>query len=226
MPVVSRVRSVPDPMLPPSPRPSAGGRESARPAVGMLVAAAVAGDEGSWDALVERFSVLVGSTCRRHRLSPHDADEVSQQVWLRLIEGLATLREPEALPGWLLTTTRRECLRVYKGARREVLVDFEVDLDPAGDLEETAPEQALLASDREDVVRQAVAQLRARDRALVALLFADPPLSYSEIGRRLGMPVGSIGPTRSRCLSRLRRHPAVRALADTGAAAVVPSAAA
>jgi RNA polymerase sigma factor (sigma-70 family) len=194
--------------------------------VAVLVAAAAAGDQPSWHALVERYAGLVHGTCRKHRMSYHEAADVSQQVWLRLIEGLGTLREPAALPGWLLTTTRRECLRVHRVRQRELPADLPGDLDPVGDPEQSAPERALLLSEREDAVRKAVATQSTRDRALLALLFADPPLSYSQISCRLEMAVGSVGPARARCLNKLRQHPAVLALEDTDAAPLVTSVAA
>ena len=194
--------------------------------VAVLVAAAAAGDQPSWHALVERYAGLVHGTCRKHRMSHHETADVSQQVWLRLIEALGTLREPAALPGWLLTTTRRECLRMQRVGQRELPAGLPGDLDLMSDPEQSAPERAMLRSERESAVREAVATQSARDRALLALLFADPPLSYSEIGRRLGMAVDSVGPARARCLNRLREHPAVLALEDTGAAPVVTSVAA
>lgn len=193
--------------------------------VAVLVTAAAAGDQASWHALVERYAALVHGICRKYRMSHEETADVSQQVWLRLIKGLGTLREPVALPAWLITTTRRECLHVQRARQREQPANLSGDLDLMGDPEQSAPERALLRCEREDAVRAAVATLPARDQALLALLILDPPLPYSKIGRRLGMAVGSVGPTRARCLNKIRQHPRVLALDDTGAAPLVTAAA-
>jgi DNA-directed RNA polymerase specialized sigma24 family protein len=125
------------------------------PQVTELVTRARNGDQQAWDALVERYSPLIWSLCCRCQLSGTDAEDVSQTVWLRLVDQLGNLRDPAALPGWIVTTVRRECYR---------------------------------------------------------------PVPYAEISARLGMPVGSIGPTRRRCLDKLRRDPAIAALIDAEAA--------
>src|SRR5262245_61931914 len=88
------------------------------PSVSGLVLRARIGDQDAWNRLVERYTPMLWSTCRRHRLGPEDAVDVVQRVWLLLVEQLPALREPAALPGWLLTTTRRECLRLLRASRR------------------------------------------------------------------------------------------------------------
>ncbi len=180
-----------------------------------LVAAAREGRHDAWDAIVERFMPLVNAVIRRHRLSEADGDDVSQTVWLRLVEHLDALREPAALPGWIKTTVRHECLRVIavRGRTREVdpmgsddgpsRLDAVTD-DLAGvELEELERRQAL---------REALAELPASRRDLLLLLLTDPPVPYAEISSRLGIPVGSIGPTRQRALEQLRTTPALRRL--------------
>ena len=179
-----------------------------------LVAAAVAGDQGAWGRLVSRYTPLVLSVVRRHRLQGTDAEDVVQTVWLRLVEHLGDLREPAALPGWIVTTTRNECFRTVR-ARRVVPSEDptvhrqRVAADPAVD---PAVDVGLLDAERHEALLAALAELPERQRALLLLLITDPPTAYEEISARLGIPVGSIGPTRARALSRIRAHPAVGAL--------------
>jgi RNA polymerase sigma factor (sigma-70 family) len=168
-------------------------------------------DKQAWDALVERYSPLVRSICRRYRLSGPDAADVGQNVWLRLVEQLDRLRDPAALPGWLVTTTQRECCQFVRTARRRHVLERVPDADDI--LGQTGVvEQELLAVELGAALRGAFCQLPPGHQQLISLLIQDPPVPYAEISARLGIPVGSIGPTRSRCLNRLRRHPAVAAL--------------
>jgi RNA polymerase sigma factor (sigma-70 family) len=178
-----------------------------------LVSAARGGDRQAWDALVERYAPLVWSICRRYRLSHADAEDVGQSIWLRLVDQLDQIREPAALPGWLSTTTRRECQRVQSHT-----LTYTLD---AGDIrdERASAEQELLAAERQAALREAVTQLPPDGQQLIALLVADPPVPYAEISARLGIPVGSIGPTRGRCLDRMRQHPAIAALITAESAA-------
>lgn len=179
-----------------------------------LVVAARDGDKAAWDEIVERFAPLVWSVCRRFHLSDADAADVGQAVWLYLIEQLSVLREPAALPGWLATTTRRECLRLVRVERRregrEVAADFDVTIASQ------APEvdEWLLEEERNIAIRAAFAELPPRCQRLLHLLLRDPPLHYTQIGEEMGMQVGGIGPTRARCLEKLRRSPALAALID------------
>jgi len=167
------------------------------------VRSASTGDQAAWDALVERFGGLVWATVRSLGLSAQDAADASQTTWLRLVEHLADIRDPRALGGWLQTTARREALGMLRRAGRD---------DPPGDeLErmespEPTPEAFLLAAERSDVLHDALGRLAPRQRRLMLLLASEPRLSYAEIGALLEMPVGSIGPTRARCLDRIRRH--------------------
>jgi RNA polymerase sigma factor (sigma-70 family) len=174
-----------------------------------LVHRASSGEQQAWDALVERYAGLVWSVSRQHRLSDADAADVCQATWLRLVENLAGLREPEALGGWLATTARRECLRVIRHRGRQVVTDIEAEIEIVEDTKDTDPDRFLLADERQAAMRTAFAQLGEACRTLLQLLIADPPLSYSEVSTTLDMPIGSIGPTRARCLERLRRSPAL-----------------
>jgi RNA polymerase sigma factor (sigma-70 family) len=175
-----------------------------------LVARARKGERQAWDALVERYASLIWSICRRFRLSDADADDVGQNVWLLLVDHLDTLQCAAALPGWLATTTRRECLRVLRTTQgpQGGFVDAEMMSDP---LDEAA-EHGLLQAERHAALHQAFGHLSPFGQQLMGLLIQDPPLPYAEISTRLGIPVGSIGPNRSRCLDQMRRHPAIAAL--------------
>lgn len=168
----------------------------------VLVEAAARREAWAWDAIVARFEPTVRAVARRHRLGHADQEEVVQSTWIRLLGAVEHIREPEALGGWLATTARRECLRVMASGRREVPVEETPAIEDPGT---AAIEEQAAAEERRRALREAVTGLRARQRELVGLLLCDPPLSYEEVGRRLQMPVGSIGPTRLRCISRLRR---------------------
>jgi RNA polymerase sigma factor (sigma-70 family) len=172
-----------------------------------LVFRAQQGDQVAWSALIERFGPLVWSVCSRFGLPRDLAEEVGQNVWLSLIEKLSTLREPAALPGWLATTTRRECLHVAKAVRRRQQHERAHDDQEPPDPNEKDLADDLLRAERDDALRAAFDQLPAKCRDLLALLTAMPRLPYTEISRRLDIAVGSIGPNRQRCLDRLRQCP-------------------
>jgi RNA polymerase sigma factor (sigma-70 family) len=177
-----------------------------------LVASARDGDVRAWDALVERYAPLIWSICRKYRLGHADADDVGQSVWLHLVDQLDNIREPAALAGWLATTTRRECGRLVRAAHGPHAVVYALDAENMADERADAAEQEVLAAERHAALREAVTQLPPDCQRLVAMLTADPPLPYAEISATLSMPIGSIGPTRSRCLDRIRRHPSIAAL--------------
>lgn len=168
-----------------------------------LVSAAHDGDGAAWDELVGRYSGLVWAVARAHRLGTADAADVSQTVWLRLVENLGRLREPEHLGGWLRTTTRHECLRVLRKGGREIPEDESQHDRPTGP--EDSPEFRMLAGERDRVVWTALSALSAQCRELLRVLAYSPDASYAQIAESLGMRIGSIGPTRGRCLAHLRR---------------------
>jgi RNA polymerase sigma factor (sigma-70 family) len=190
------------------------------PAVTGLVTRARHGDKQAWDALVERYAPLIWSICRRHRLGGADAEDVGQSVWLQLVDQLDRVRDPAALPGWLATVTRRECLRVLRAVRAPLAARYAMDAETVPDEQAGTAEQELLAAERHAALREAFRDLPPSGRRLILILIQDPPVPYAEISARLGIPVGSIGPTRSRCMDKLRRHPAIAALinADTSTA--------
>lgn len=171
---------------------------------GSLVCAAAQGDQRAWDALVDEFASLVWNVARAHRLSDADAADVSQTVWLRLVEHLGRLRDPDRVAGWLATTTRNECLALLRRGSREVLPGDETPAGP--DPAVPAVDLRLLTEERDTALWQAYSRISERCQTLLRLVLADPPLGYDEISVVLDMPIGSIGPTRGRCLRELRRQ--------------------
>jgi RNA polymerase sigma factor (sigma-70 family) len=168
-----------------------------------LVHRAAGGDELAWRRLHQEFTPVMRCVALGYRLGEAQAADVVAVAWLRLVENIANIRRPEALAGWLTTTVRRECLARLRDRRREQAVDYFVgDLEPA---EDAAADAALIAEDRRRVVRTALAQLPEGQQKLMLMLFERPDTSYVEVGARMSMPVGSIGPTRARVLAKLRK---------------------
>jgi len=187
-------------------QPGAAGAGSADDPVPGWVRAAAAGDATAWGWLVDRYSGLVWSVCRAHRLAAEDAADVAQLTWLRLLENLDRIREPQRLAGWLATTCRRECLAFLQRSRSATPVEGEhmdrlLGGGPAADL-------PVLAADQQATLWLAFHQLsewcQRVLRALIVDADAGPP-SYLGVAAELGVPVGSLGPTRARCLRQLRK---------------------
>jgi RNA polymerase sigma factor (sigma-70 family) len=189
------------------------------PVVVDLVTRARNGDEQAWAMLVERYAPLIWSICCRHQLGAA-AEDIGQTIWLQLVDQLGRIRDPAALPGWLVTTTRRECLRVLGAARGPRAAGYVMDAEAVPDEQAGTAEDELLMAERRGALLEAFGDLPPCGQRLILLLIEDPPVPYAEISARLGIPIGSIGPTRRRCLDKLRRHPAIVALinADSGAA--------
>jgi RNA polymerase sigma factor (sigma-70 family) len=175
-----------------------------RAAVAALVTAAAAGDHEAWDALVDRFASTVWAIARAHRLNAADAADVSQTTWLRLLEHLDRIQQPERIGAWLATTARRESLHVLRVAGRQTPTGYDFDVLP-DDGPAVAPDRGLLRSESAQLVSELVDKLPVRSQLLLRLLSADSPLSYRDISEALSMPIGSIGPTRARALEQLRR---------------------
>lgn len=180
---------------------------------GQLVRGAAGGDEIAWRGLVARFSGLVWSVARAHRLANADAADVFQTTWLRLAEHIGRIQQPDRVGAWLATAARRECLQHLRSAGKTVPTDDmdRLEVTPAAGTNPT--EEAVLAAekDREDAARaaalwRALGRLPGRCRELLRVLMASPPPSYAEVAAALGLPLGSIGPTRARCLQRLREE--------------------
>lgn len=168
-----------------------------------LVAAAAAGDKAAWDAIVTEYAGLVWAVARSHRLSSADAADVSQVTWLRLLENLGRIRDPAALGAWLATTARREAINILR-QRRELP---EPDQSELVDDQEPPPWQAILVGERDRELWQAFRRLPARCQTVLRLLVLEPaPGGYAAAAAALGLPVGSLGPTRARCLATLRGY--------------------
>jgi RNA polymerase sigma factor (sigma-70 family) len=184
-------------------RSADGGAHQRPPDITRLVRRAGTGDQEAWNDLIDQYSGLVWAIARGHRLGAADAADAFQSTWLRLVEHLGDLTDPERVGAWLATTAKRECLRLLRSSGRQI---------PVGDgLPEVAadgpePYADLLRAERDAILWRAFERLRARDQALLRMLVADPAPSYREISTALEMPVGSIGPTRGRCLERLQRE--------------------
>lgn len=168
-----------------------------------LVTAARDGDREAWGALVDQFAGIVFAVCRSFRLIPADAADVSQTVWLRLAENIERIEHPERLGSWLVTTTKRECLAQLRTRARFEPASTALEWVPS-----PHPEPEEVATTQETIceVATAFALLSARCRDLLRRVVTERMASYQSISHELGIPVGSIGPTRSRCLEHLRRH--------------------
>ena len=171
--------------------------------VARLVRYAAAGDKRAWERLVDKFGRLIWSITRDFKLSESDAADVFQTTWMRLVEHVHRLQHPDRVGSWLAATARNECLRCLASHKRVVLATEDTTFDGPAD-HEPEIDEALLADERAEIVRQAMTQLPHRWQRLLQMLMSDPPVSYAEISDELGLPVGSIGPTRGRCLARLR----------------------
>jgi RNA polymerase sigma factor (sigma-70 family) len=188
-----------------------------------LVAGARRGDAEAWRAIIERHEGLLRAIARRYRLSATDAEDMCQAVWAKLVEHIGDIREPKALPGWIAVTAARECCSVVNLQKRTVAVDPLLSRELStgafpqlSGLPASEPDEVAIRAEDEEAVRAGLAELPARDRQLLVLLVADPPVPYTVISRRLGMAVGSIGPTRARSLKRLSETRSVRVVTDVG----------
>ena len=173
-----------------------------------MISAANEGDETAWGAIVDRFAGLIWATARAHRLAPAEAADVTQTTWLRLVENLDRIKDPERLGAWLATTARRECLRHIRLQSRELATGEDSVFESPS---EDRTEQRLITRERNTAVRRAFARISERCQGLLRLLAAPEPLSYEEIASATGMAIGAIGPTRARCLDQLRRTPELAA---------------
>jgi RNA polymerase sigma factor (sigma-70 family) len=163
-----------------------------------LLRSAASGDERAWTEIVGRYRGLVSAVVRSYRLQ--DADDAEQRTWLRLVEHRNAVRDPERLGGWLATTASRECLRIMRESRA-VVTD---ELDAMPDADRTVEDQVV---DADTVSRlwTIVAALPPRGRAIMMELFAEEPRPYAEVAQATGIPIGSLGPSRARLISRVRR---------------------
>jgi RNA polymerase sigma factor (sigma-70 family) len=165
--------------------------------------AAEKGDANAWAMLISRFRGHVARVARSYGLNAYQVDDVSQETWLRLYRHIGSVRDPHALGAWLGTTASRESLRALAGDRREESTDEELFLGTSN-ADDVA--DSLARSERSQALKRALETLPPRHRTLMESLLAEPEPSYAEISDRLGIPIGSIGPIRGRCVTRLRRE--------------------
>jgi RNA polymerase sigma factor (sigma-70 family) len=189
-----------------SPEPESGDTEDLDNPVPGWVRAAAAGDARAWEQLVDRYSSLLWSICRTYRLSPEEAADVVQLTWLRLLENLERIRDPRRLAGWLATTCRRECMAVLRQSRSSVTTENErMDRLLGGD---PPADEPILTAEQFAILWEAFHRLSEWCQRVLRALVVDPenrPPSYRLVAAKLQVPVGSLGPTRARCLSQLRK---------------------
>jgi RNA polymerase sigma factor (sigma-70 family) len=168
-----------------------------------LIRACIDGDADAWKELIQRHRRLIYSIPSAYRMSPDAADEVFQIVSVRLFENLGKLRRTEGLVAWLATTARRECQAVFRSRGKTDPLN-----EDSRELPDEGPEvqEQLEAVESEHTLELAFARLGDRCRTLLDALYKeDPRPAYEELAERLGYPVGSLGPTRSRCLAKLKK---------------------
>ena len=168
-----------------------------------LVRRAAQGDRNAWERLVDQYARLIWSITGEFKLAESDAADVAQTTWLRLLEHIDRIQHPDRVGSWLAVTARNECLRCLAGRKRVVLGQDTDEMEDAPAFGADIDER-LLAAERDETVREAMSRLPTRWQRLLEMLMADPPVSYTEISDQLGLPIGSIGPTRGRCLARLK----------------------
>ena len=156
----------------------------------------------------DQYAPLLRWIARQYRLSPEDADDIVQLTWLRCLEHIDQLTDPDRLGGWLATTCRRECIRLATKSRRELPLsepDLALLIDAGRD--DSDPYVKVAARDQRDRLYHAISALPERQKALLIELLRQESQSYLDLSQRLGLPVGSIGPTRRRAVTRLRLDP-------------------
>ena len=172
---------------------------------GDLFGRAASGDQDAWDALVERLGNRVWAVARAHRLNKADAEDVFQVTWMRLVTHVDAIREPDRVGAWLASTARHESLHLLRRTGRQVPTGDEFEFEGADPFAPELDEQ-MLATERQAAVWDALAALPPHCQRLLRLMMADPPFTYEEITELLQMRQGSIGPTRRRCLEKLRQQ--------------------
>jgi len=169
-----------------------------------LVAKASNGESSAWNELVGRYGKLIRVIARNHRLNEADAAEVAQITWMKLVERIGHIERPDRVNAWIATTARRECLRVLRASGRTCPMPVD-DLPSISSSSDDAPEAGPIAEERNAALRLAYSQLSPRCRMMLSLMTGDAPFSYEKLSVVMNMKIGSIGPTRGRCLERLRQ---------------------
>jgi RNA polymerase sigma factor (sigma-70 family) len=180
-----------------------------------LVSRIRARDESAWCEMSDRYESLLRWIARQCRLSAEDTDDVVQLTWLHCLEHINQLTDPQRLGGWLATICRRECIRLATKGRREVPLS-ESDLARLADgrCADGDPYVEVVVHDQNNRLFNAISALPKRQKMLLAELLKQEDQSYLDLSRRLGLPVGSIGPTRQRAVARLRLDPGLADLSS------------
>jgi RNA polymerase sigma factor (sigma-70 family) len=174
-------------------------------------------------AIIDRYQSLINRISRRHQLTPNDAHDVSQYVWMQLVNHIDNLRDTSALPGWISATTTHRCYEILRTCKRLISMDplatglfdlINITERKIASVGGFGVDDDLLRTERRRAIRQGLSELTKTQQQLLLLLVADPLIPYSEISQRMNLPIGSIGPTRARLLKKLRQSMAVRRLAE------------
>ena len=165
-----------------------------------LLRSAMRGDERAWTEIVRRYSGLIGAVVRSFRLQDADARDAEQRTWLRLVEHRDAVRDPDRLGGWLSTTASRECLRILRESRIVATDELDTLPDPGRGVEERVVDADTVAR-----LWKIISALPPRGRTIMRELFAADPRPYAEVARATGIPIGSLGPSRTRLAERVRR---------------------
>ncbi|WP_243790276.1 RNA polymerase sigma factor [Saccharopolyspora gloriosae] len=181
-----------------------------------LLERAATGEAAAWRELVDRNTAVVWAAARAYSPTAADAEDVCQVTWLLLAENLGSLRDPRALPGWLATTARREAVRLSKARHRESPVDWDTGMFDIPDHAD-GPEVSALRSVAVSRMWQAFAQMSRRCQQLLRVVAVAPDASYAQVSQALGMPRGSIGPKKGRCLAALRERLATGGVVEEAA---------
>ena len=169
-----------------------------------LVEECLKGNEQAWAALVDKYKNLVYSAAIKYHMTPEEAADLFQEVWLDLYTGLGRLRKPSALGGWLISVASHKCFQ-WKRKRLRVAEQQAGVFDPEPSARDMLFPEWKEHAERQQMLRDTIAQLPERCQEMVHLLFfQDPPIPYSELARQLGLAEGSIGFIRRRCLDKLR----------------------
>jgi RNA polymerase sigma factor (sigma-70 family) len=179
-----------------------------------LVSRIRARDESVWRDMSGQYEPLLRSIARQSRLSPEDTDDIVQLTWLRCLEHLDQLTDPEKLGGWLATICRRECIRLATKGRRELPLGGPDLARLIGADHDDDPYVKVVVHDQHNRLHHAISALPERQKMLLIELLRQEGQSYLDLSRRLGLPVGSIGPTRQRAVTRLRLDPRLAGLAS------------
>jgi RNA polymerase sigma factor (sigma-70 family) len=178
-----------------------------------LLARVAEGDQSAWRRLIDEYDGLVRSVAASFRLQTSDVHDVAQTTWMRLLQNVRTIRDPERLAGWLSVTASREALALLRRSSRQRPLPM-VDETPDATAD---PERDVVDRDEARVLWAAVAELSPRQQRLLIALFREELDSYNDVAATCAMPIGSIGPTRARALSRLRSKLADRGLGPAAA---------